>query len=63
MKVGTLLKGSDERPSDVGVVYKTTKREVFVHWARANKREPMLITDMNKWIIAGYLKVLKVEED
>ena len=61
MKVGTLLKGSNERPSDVGVVYKTTKREIFVHWSRANKREPILITDVNKWIIAGYLKVLKVE--
>jgi len=63
MKVGTLLKGSDERPSDVGVVYKTTKREIFVHWARANKREPMLITDLNKWIIAGFVKVLEAKGD
>jgi hypothetical protein len=63
MKVGTLLKGSDEQPDDIGVVCKATKREIIIHWARANKREPMLIADANKWIIAGYLKVLKVEED
>ena len=59
MKVGTLLKGSNERPSDVGVVYKTTKREIFVHWSRANKREPILIADLNKWIIGGFIKVLE----
>jgi len=59
MKVGTLLKGSDERPSDVGVVYKTTKREIFVHWSRVNKRETMLIADLNKWIIGGFIEVLE----
>ena len=61
MKVGTLLKSLDY--NDIGVIYKTTKQELFVRWSRANKTERILLIDFNKLIVAGYMKVLEAEED
>ena len=61
MKVGTLLKSLDY--NDIGVIYKSTYKEVFVRGSRTNKTERILIMDFNKLIIGGYMKVLEVEED
>ena len=61
MKVGTLLKSLDY--NDIGVIYKSTYKEIFVRWSRANKTERILIMDFNKLIIGGYMKVIEVEED
>tara|TARA_Y100000034_G_scaffold124946_1_gene173832 strand:+ start:8476 stop:8682 length:207 start_codon:yes stop_codon:yes gene_type:complete len=57
MKVGTLLKSLDY--DDVGVVYKTTRSQIFIHWGKSNKKESIYIMDLNKWIIGGYLKVIE----
>ena len=61
MKVGTLLKSLDY--NDIGVIYKSTYKEIFVRCSRANKTERILIMDFNKLIVAGYMKVLEAEED
>ena len=61
MKVGTLLKSVDY--NDIGVIYKSTYKEIFVRWSRTNKTERILIMDFNKLIVSGYIKVLEVEED
>ena len=61
MKVGTLLKSLDY--NDIGVIYKSTKHEIFVRWSRTNKTERILIMDFNKLIVSGYMKVLEAEED
>ena len=60
MKVGTLLKSLDY--NDIGVIYKSTYKEIFVRWSRANKTERILIMDFNKLIIGGYIKVLEGEK-
>jgi len=57
MKVGTLLKSLDY--NDIGVIYKSTYKEIFVRWSRANKTERILVMDFNKLIIGGYIKVLE----
>ena len=57
MKVGTLLKSLDY--NDIGVIYKSTYKEIFVRWSRTNKTEKILVMDFNKLIISGYIKVLE----
>jgi hypothetical protein len=57
MKVGTLLKSLDY--NDIGVVYKITEMAVLVRWTRTNKDEKIFFMDLNKMIIAGYIKILE----
>ena len=61
MKVGTLLKSLDY--NDIGVIYKSTYKELFVRWSRTNKTERILIMDFNKLIVGGYIKVLEGEKN
>jgi hypothetical protein len=57
MKVGTLLKSLDY--NDIGVVYKITEIAALVRWTRTNKDEKIFFMDLNKMIIAGYIKILE----
>jgi len=61
VKVGTLLKSLDY--DDVGVVYKTTRSQIFIHWGKSNKKESIYIPNLNKWIVGGYLKVIETEKE
>tara|TARA_R100001082_G_C4305188_1_gene134247 strand:+ start:473 stop:679 length:207 start_codon:yes stop_codon:yes gene_type:complete len=62
MKPGTLIKSENETGKLIGVVYNTNKHYVSVHWTdqsgNSSYQEEILLVNLNKWIIAGFIEVI-----
>ena len=61
MKIGTLIQDTtrDRKKIDrFGVVVATNGREMTVHWSKGHRQEEISIVDFNKWVVAGFFRVM-----
>ena len=60
MKVGTLLRGTQNK--DWGVVYKNDGRKIHIFWHKREYREELGIKFLNKCIAANLIEVIEIKE-
>lgn len=60
MKVGTLLRGAQNK--DWGVVYKNDGRKIHIFWHRREYKERLSIQFLNKCIAANLIEVIEIKE-
>ena len=60
MKIGTLLRGTQNK--DWGVVYKNDGRKIHIFWHKREYKEKLSIQFLNKCIAANLIEVIEVKE-
>ena len=60
MKVGTLLRGTQNK--DWGVVYKNDGRKIHIFWHKREYKEKLSIQFLNKCIAANLIEVIEIKE-
>ena len=60
MKVGTLLRGTQNK--DWGVVYKNDGRKIHIFWHKREHKEKLSIQFLNKCIAANLIEVIEIKE-
>ena len=60
MKVGTLLRGTQNK--DWGVVYKNDGRKIHIFWHKRECKEKLSIQFLNKCIAANLIEVMEIKQ-